>query len=359
MSRKVCAEISKQALIHNFHVVKQKAPNSKILAMVKANAYGHGIVSVAKMLKAADAFGVANIEEALILRQAGIDNPIVLMEGFFDSTEFEWIAPYQFIPVIHCMEQIEALEAQHFSSPISIWLKMNTGMNRLGFSQATFLSAYERLKKLPFIHIIGFMTHFAQADERENSFTVQQTEIFLDTIKDLPGEKCLANSAGILAWPQTHYDWVRPGLILYGASPFADETSADLNLKPVMQLSAEVISIQTIAKGQRVGYGGKWESQSDVTRIGIVSIGYGDGYPWHAQSGTPILVNRHLTQIVGRVSMDMLAMDLTHLPDTKVGDPVQLWGAHLPIEHVAKGAGTIPYELFCRLTDRVSIHVVD
>lgn len=359
MGRKVYAEISKQALIHNFHVVKQQAPNSKILAMVKANAYGHGIVSVAKMLKAADAFGVANIEEALILRQAGIENPIVLMEGFFDTTEFEWISQYQFIPVIHRLDQIEALEAHRFSSSVSVWIKINTGMNRLGFSQSDFLSAYERLKKIPFIHIIGFMTHFPQADERENPFTAQQTDIFLETIKTLPGEKCLANSAGILAWPQTHYDWVRPGLMLYGASPFADKTSADLNLKPAMQLTAEVISIQPIAKGQRVGYGGKWESQSNATRIGIVSIGYGDGYPWHAQSGTPILVNRDLTHIVGRVSMDMLAMDLTHLPDTKVGDPVQLWGEHLPIEHVAKGAGTIPYELFCRLTDRVTIQMVD
>lgn len=360
MGRKVFADISKQALLHNFHQVQQHARTSKILAMVKANAYGHGIVSVAKILKSADAFGVANSEEALILRQAGIDNPIVLMEGFFHADELQWVIDYKLTPVIHRFDQIQALAAlTQTSDKLNVWIKINTGMNRLGFSPTEFQDAYAALSTIPAVRIIGYMSHFSQADEISSTQTEHQTKAFFELTHGLPGERCLANSAAILGWPQTHCDWVRPGLILYGASPFADKTSKDLNLKPVMQLSAEIIAIQEVQAGQKVGYGGVWQAKQTPTRIGIVSIGYGDGYPWHAQSGTPVLVNQQLTETVGRVSMDMLAVDLTQLPKTRIGDPVLLWGEHLPIELVAKGANTIPYELFCRLTDRVTIQMVD
>lgn len=359
MGRKVFADISKQALIHNIQRVNQVAPNSKVLAMVKANAYGHGIVSVAKTLTNADAFGVANIEEALLLRQAGIKQPIVLMEGFFESSELDWLIQYQLTPVIHHFDQIDALVNYHSKETITVWVKINTGMNRLGFSPEQFGLAYQKLIKIPGVEIIGFMTHFPQADETENPLTDAQTQLFLSLTKDLPGQKCLANSAAILAWPKTHFDWVRPGLMLYGASPFLDKTAQALQLKPVMQLSAEIIAIQNVKEGQRVGYGGQWQSASDSTKVGVVSIGYGDGYPWHAKTGTPVLVNGQSTQLLGRVSMDMIAVDLTHLASVKVGDPVELWGAQLPIEQVAISANTIPYELFCRLTDRVSVRIVD
>lgn len=355
MSRKASATISSQALLHNFQVVKQKAPQSKILAMVKANAYGHGMVTVANILQTADALGVANIEEALILRQAGILTPIVLMEGFFNQEELGLILEYQLTPVIHHLKQVEALEA--IAPKINIWIKINTGMNRLGFKPSDFNAIYARLKRISSLNIIGFMTHFAQADEIDNLITQDQKELFLDTVKTFPGQKCLANSAAILAWPDTHFDWVRPGLMLYGVSPFSQSTGKNLGLMPAMQLIAEVIAVQSVSKGECVGYGGSWEAQSETTRVGIVSIGYGDGYPWHARSGTPVLVNDEITQIVGRISMDMLAVDLTQLPRVRVGDPVQLWGGALPIELVAKGAATIPYELLCRLTDRVNIQI--
>lgn len=359
MGRKIFADISKQALIHNFNRVKQIAPKSKVLAMIKANAYGHGIISVAKTLNQADAFGVANIEEALLLRQSGIAQPIVLMEGFFKSTELQWIVAYDFIPVIHQFEQVKALAQQDNKKNISVWIKVNTGMNRLGFQPADLRRVYEQLSNMPHITIIGFMTHFAKADLTDDPATQQQAEAFFSLTESLPGEKCLANSAAILAWAASHCDWVRPGLMLYGASPFSDKTSADLDLKPVMQLETEVIAIQSVPKGQCVGYGGQWQAKTDCTRVAVISIGYGDGYPWHAKSGTPVLVNQTLTQLVGRVSMDMIVADVSQVPNVQVGDPVQLWGPQLPIETVAKGASTIPYELFCRLTDRVSMRVVD
>lgn len=360
MNPRVIATISQEALLHNFQVVKSLATNSKILAMVKANGYGHGLTFVAKTLKGADAFGVANVDEAFQLRRAGIDHEIVLMEGFLHAHELSIIQQEQLTQVVHLFEQIAVLEQLKSKKILPVWIKINTGMNRLGFRLEDFPTAYQRLKAIPWVRIVGFMTHFPQADERHNPLTMQQCETFLRYVEALPGAKSLANSAAILSLPKTHQDWVRPGLILYGASPFEDHTRDDFNLKPAMRLSSKIISIQHLNPGERVGYGGRWEAKNPHTKIGIIAIGYGDGYPWHAESlGTPVLVNQHRCKLIGRVSMDMIAIDLSQLSEVKLGDTVELWGAQLPIEEVAKAAKTIPYELFCRLTDRVKIHMVD
>lgn len=358
MGRYVTASISKSALRHNLSKIKEAAPTSKILAMVKANAYGHGLVSVAKTLQDVNAFGVASIEEALKIRQAGISTDIVLMEGFFRADELPLIESHNLTIVVHHWPQVLALKERGTSQkPLKVWLKINTGMHRLGFPLYEFQDAYTSLTSLPSVQLIGFMTHFANADEKDNLQTSQQTQALYQLLEGLPGERSLANSAGILAWSQAHSDWVRPGLLLYGASPFAEKTGLDLNLLPVMTLRSEIIALRQLEEGECVGYGSTWKNPKKTGIVGIVAIGYGDGYPWHAKNGTPVLVNGHRVPLVGRVSMDMLAVDLSELNDVKVGDPVVLWGEGLPIEEVARYASTIPYELFCRFTERVTVQV--
>lgn len=360
MSRQVIAKVSEQALHHNVGVVRNIAKGSKILAMVKANAYGHGLVQVAKALSNVDALGVASIEEALHIRKAGVKTDIVLMEGIFNPDELDLVQTHRLILVVHQFEQIQALKA--YQKPLlqkfKVWLKVNTGMNRLGFSPAEFQDAHSLLLQLPHVDFIGFMTHFAKADEKDNESTRLQYQQFYQLLGDRPGERCLANSAGILAWPEAHANWVRPGLMLYGASPFPNSTGRDVNLKPAMSLYSTVIAIREVPAGSQVGYGGMWESFGNSSKIAIVAMGYGDGYPWHAKNGTPVLINQQRVGTVGRISMDMLAVDVSALNDVKVGDPVVLWGEGLPIEEVARHAGTIPYELFCRFTERVTVELV-
>lgn len=360
MGRHITAVVSQSALQHNLIQVKRYAPHSKIIAMVKANAYGHGLVATARALADADAFGVASIEEALRLRTAGIQTPIVLMEGFFRAEELTLVQNYNLTLVVHHWPQVEALlqYSQPLQQPFNIWLKMNTGMNRLGMGAEVFCDAIGVCQD-PKIKIIGYMTHFAQADEQENPATQMQYTQFFNIVQDLQGQKCLANSAGILAWPQSHADWVRPGLMLYGASPFAHTVGADFQLKPAMTLRSEIIAVRDIALHGAVGYGATWENVRNISKIAIVAMGYGDGYPWHAKNGTPVLVNGQRTGTVGRISMDMLAVDISDIGPVKVGDPVTLWGEGLPIEEVARHAGTIPYELFCRFTERVTVRVGD
>lgn len=360
MSRQVTAKVSKQALLHNVDVVRKVAKGSKVLAMVKANAYGHGLIPVAKTLSNnVDALGVASIEEALHIRKAGVMTDIVLMEGIFNPEELALVQTHRLILVVHHFEQIQALQNYHkpLLQKFKVWIKINTGMNRLGFAPSEFQDAHQMLLQLSQVDFIGFMTHFAKADEKDNESTRLQYQQFYALLGDRKGERCLSNSAGILAWPEAHGDWVRPGLMLYGASPFPNSTGRDLQLKPAMSLHSTVIAIREVRAGEQVGYGGMWESFGNSSKIAIVAMGYGDGYPWHAKNGTPVLVNQQRVGTVGRISMDMLAVDVSALENVKVGDPVVLWGDELPIEEVARHAGTIPYELFCRFTERVTVEL--
>lgn len=360
MARNIVARISPAALRHNFSRVRHYAPASKIMAMVKANAYGHGLPTVARIFDMADALGVASIEEALLIRRTGVQTEIVLMEGIFRSEELPLVQTHRLTQVIHHWSAIQALKeySGECLQPFRVWIKVNTGMNRLGFPSHEFNEAYQTLQALSGVDIVGFMTHFSCADDKTEE-TARQIQQFNAIIGERAGARCLSNSAGILAWPQGHGDWVRPGLMLYGASPFQDKMGADFDLKPAMTFCSELIAIQTLALGDRVGYGATWSNAKETATIGIIAMGYGDGYPWHARSGTPVLVNGHRVSTVGRVSMDMLAVDLSSIEDAKIGDPVVLWGEGLPIEEVAQHAGTIPYELFCRFTERVTVKVCE
>lgn len=359
MGRNIVSLISTKALRHNLDQIRKIAPHSKIMAMVKANAYGHGLATVATALSDADALGVASIEEALLIRKLGVKTDIVLMEGIFREEELPFVQTHRLTLVVHHWSQIQALQnyANKVTDPFIVWIKINTGMNRLGFPLHEFDEAYRVLSSLKNVKLKGMMTHFSQADDKNSTQTDLQIQRFEQALSGYEGEKCLANSAGIIAYPKAHANWVRPGLILYGASPFSQSTGAEFGLLPVMTLRSEIIAIRNLQEGEKVGYGGTWQNPSSDARIGIVAMGYGDGYPWHAKNA-PVLVNQHRVNTVGRISMDMLAVDLTLFPDVKVGDPVVLWGEGLPIEQVAECAGTIPYELFCRFTERVTVKVV-
>lgn len=355
MARALKAYIDCKALKFNLEQIRLRAPKSSILAMVKANGYGHGLIPVAKALLSADAFGVACIEEARQLRAAGIENPIFLMEGFFNAeVELPEIIRLNLGSIIHHQAQLDALIAAQNSikDPIHIWIKINTGMHRLGFAMDEILSIWKILAKLPKIHVEGFMTHFAKADELDSNATEEQMNRFFQITQDFPVKRSLANSAGILGWPLSHQDWVRPGITLYGVSPFAGRVGAQEGLRPVMTLCSEIIAIQKPKKGESIGYGGTFVCQKDM-RIGVIAVGYGDGYPRLAPAGTPVLIHSQEVPIVGRVSMDMITVDLTTLPEAVIGDPVQLWGAKLPVEKVANFMGTTAYELLTALSPRV------
>lgn len=357
MSRPTYMKIDLSALQHNVSRVRELAPDSKILAMVKANAYGHGLVRVATALKDADALGVASLEEGMQLREAGIKTPIVLMEGLFYPEELPIAGLNDFTLVVHHEPHLEMLENARVTNPFNVWLKLNTGMNRLGVDPDEAMRIYRKLQTIPNVkQPIGLMTHFAEADLTESDATSRQMEIFRQAVKDIAGPLSMANSAGILAWPEAHGDWVRPGLMLYGASPFADKSGLEFGLKPVMTLWSRLIAVKKIKKGDRVGYGGTWAAPQDMV-IGVVGVGYGDGYPQFASSGTPVLVKGKECQVVGRVSMDMLTVDLTSQPEAKIGDEVVLWGAGLPVERVARSSHTSPYEILTRMTPRPKIDI--
>jgi len=352
MWRQAVARISQKALQHNLKRVRQLTPKAKILAMVKANAYGHGLVETARALAKADALGVASLDEALVLREAGVRNEIVLMEGIFHPAELDWVQKWQLTLVVHQPFQVQALVDATFEKQIKVWLKINTGMNRLGLAPAEFASGYAQLSQKG-VKIVGFMTHFSQVTGKDDKCMQAQCTAFKALIGAKKGQRSLANSAAILVAPQTHADWVRPGGILYGVSPFADTHGAQYGLIPAMSLHANVIAVRTLTRGDRVGYGGKWENKRGVCQIAIVGIGYGDGYPWQAKTGTPVWVAGQRAKVVGRVSMDMLAIEIGTLK-VAVGDEVTLWGADLPVEEVARHAQTLAYELLCRVTSRVA-----
>ena len=357
MGRPTKITIDLSALRNNLQQIRKLAPNSSVLAMVKSNAYGHGLERIALALPDAEALGVACIEEGMFLRHAGVKNPIVLMEGLFTTDELLKAAAENFTLVVHHLSQVEMLEKHSLIDPILVWLKVDTGMHRLGFNPDEIQKISKRLMnctsvKQPF----GLMTHFAEADSLERAQTLNQIEIFNKVTDRIPGPRSLANSAGIIAWPSIHCDWVRPGIMLYGASPFQKHRGVEHHLQPVMSLSSELIAIHYLLKGSRVGYGGIWTCPEDML-VGVVGIGYGDGYPWHAQNGTPMLVNGRPCPLIGRVAMDMISVDLRTQPEAKVGDPVLLWGPGLPVEVVAEHSNTIGYELLTRITQRVHVTV--
>nr|NKB47085.1 alanine racemase [Legionellales bacterium] len=293
--------IDEQALLHNVGIVQRTAPHSRLMAMVKANAYGHGLSQVARVLAdSVDAFGVACLEEAVVIRQLGIATPIVLMEGFFHTEELQQITQLDLQIVVHSPQQLTALQQTALSQPLTVWLKVDSGMHRLGFQSADVASAAQALQALPQVQQpIGWMTHFAQADEQRDTKTQTQIDLFHSVCEGFLGPKSLANSAGILAWPHAHADWVRPGIMLYGVSPFTDQTGASLQLRPVMQLRSHLIAIQQLAQGEAVGYGSTWVCPQTMP-IGIVAMGYGDGYPRNVPRQTPVWIGDQTVPIVGR-----------------------------------------------------------
>jgi alanine racemase len=353
MGRAATATINFDALRHNYRLAKKASNGSKAVAIVKADAYGHGAVMVARALaNEADAFGVACIEEAVELRDAGIKNPILLLEGFFTEDELKIISERNLWTVIHSHEQIETISQQRLCKPINAWLKMNTGMHRLGIQPEDYEAAYLKLKHLPQVSHVVLMTHFSCADEIVNTETASQISIFNNATKNIQAEKSLANSAGTLAHENSHSDWQRPGIMLYGATPFSHSHKWADQLKSVMTLTSEVIAIHNLEKGQAVGYSKAFVCEQ-FTKVGTVAIGYADGYPRHAKPGTPVMVNGIQTTILGRVSMDMLAVDLTHIENAAVGAKVELWGDKLKASDIAVYCDTISYTLFTGISRRV------
>lgn len=353
------ALINLSALRHNVSRVQHYAPDSKILAIVKANGYGHGSVTVAQAIaEQVHGFGVACLAEALILRQAGIKQRLLILEGFFNPQELPIIAEQALDIAIHSFEQIAILNTMKLPKPVTVWLKINTGMNRLGFKPEQIDEAIRLLScNVNITRPLNWMTHFSDADAIDNPKTQRQLERFKPVMQTELGLKTLANSAGIIAWPASYADYVRPGLMLYGASPILHTSAAEFGLQPVMTLCTELIAVNEVKAGEAIGYSGTWVAPENM-RVGIAAIGYGDGYPLHAKSGTPILLNGQLTQLIGRVAMDMLTIDLRSQPKAKVGDPVVLWGEGLPIETIASWANTIPYELYCQISRRVDFKIV-
>jgi len=347
------AIVDTAALRHNLDRVRATAPAARVMAVIKANAYGHGLVPAAKALAQTDGFAVARLDEGLALRAAGLANRILLLEGVFGPEQLAAAAQQRFDLTVHSVEQLEMLEARAGTDVISAWIKVDTGMNRLGFRLEQFAAAYDRLRRVANVAPDPtLMTHLANADDRRDAMTAQQLQAFAVATNGLVGARSIANSAALLAWPDTRGDWVRPGLALYGVSPFASGTGAELGLRPVMTLQTEVIAVKDARAGETVGYGGAWRASRD-TRLAVVAAGYGDGYPRSVESGTPVLVNGHRAPLVGRVSMDMITVDVTDLPGVATGDPVVLWGEGVPVEEIARHAGTIPYELICGVSQRV------
>ena len=349
--RPIKALISLDAMAHNLRVARRVAGATKLLAVVKANAYGHGLSRAIRALQAADGFAVLTVEEAANLRQMGVQHPILLLEGVFSPDELPLSAELNVWPMIHCTQQLDWL-MQPRAKPLHVFIKFDSGMHRLGFALAELDSVLDRLKSIPHMAGITLMTHFGQADEAAG--VAQPLQAFQSRIAHTGLPWSTANSATLLRYPAAHGNWARPGIMLYGASPFADTPAAELDLKPAMTLMSAIIAVQTLQAGDGVGYGLTYRAPHAI-RIGTVACGYGDGYPRHAPTGTPILVNGKRARTLGRVSMDMLCVDLTDMPDARIGSPVVLWGAGLPVEEVAHAAETISYELLCALAARVPV----
>jgi len=350
--RPIRARVDSTALRHNLGAAARRAPHSRIWAVVKANAYGHGLARAARAFAAAEGLALIELEAALELRRAGERRPILLLQGFFSPGELEPIAAHGLTTVVHDPEQLAMLEKAELPAKIPVYLKLNTGMNRLGFPAENVRGVLDRLRDCPSAAAIALMTHFADADgKRGVRWQLERFEAATAGV-DLP--KSLANSAALLRYPDAHKDWVRPGIMLYGCSPFPDESAAALGLKPAMTLTSELIAVRDLRPGDGVGYGGTFAASGPM-RIGVVACGYADGYPRHAPTGTPLLVCGKRTRTVGRVAMDMLFADLTGIPEATIGSPATLWGEGLSADEVAARAGTVSYELLCALSPRVPV----
>ncbi|MGI9309520.1 MAG: alanine racemase [Gammaproteobacteria bacterium] len=371
MSHAAVAVIKASALRNNLNTIKRKAVNCRVMAVVKANAYGHGLVPVAEILAAAgvDAFGVARIEEGVALREAGISQTIVALEGCVNSEEAIEAVRHRLDVVLHESSQFAILEGLPEDQRPVLWLKLDTGMGRLGFPPEKLPYCLDRIadKQLASARP-ALMTHFACADAPNDPATTDQMRYFGKAMGDYAGDVSMANSAAIFVWPKSlastnlcsyaGRNWVRPGIALYGGSPLPGVAARELNLEAAMSFESRLISVKTLRSGDRVGYGGGWVARRD-TILGVVAAGYGDGYPRCLETGTPVLVNGHRARLVGRVSMDMLTVDLSDVPVARVGDKVVLWGANLPVEEIAARAKTISYELMCGLSQRVAYRYED
>jgi alanine racemase len=353
-ARPLRARIHLDAIRHNYRYAKQLAPYSKVLAVVKANAYGHGAVMVAQTLAdIADGFAVACIDEAMELRDAGITQPIVLLEGVFNANELALVDRAELSVVVHCQEQLAWLLAARPLQKLNCWIKIDSGMHRVGFEPSDFNRVYAELRACPHVGELVAMSHFARADEPNLPYTAQQIAVFEKTLSGLAIPRSLANSAAILAYSNAHVEWTRPGLMLYGASPFAEAHPLATALCPAMTLESALIAIRNLPAGEPVGYGGRFVSEHPM-RVGVVAIGYADGYPRHAPTGTPVAVNGQMTRLIGRVSMDMITVDLTEIIDAHVGAPVELWGTTVAANAVAAASETLAYQLFTGIGRRVA-----
>lgn len=353
MARSAVATIHLDALRANLAHIRALSDNAKVMAVVKADAYGHGLERCARALTGADAFGVASIADGLRLRAAGHRNRIVVLSGPDAASDLAEMRRLDLEAVIHHDSQLEILAADRGAPRLRVWLKLDTGMHRLGFPAVRAAELHARLRGMQSVAPdIVLMTHFASSDEFDSDLTAHQIASFESATHDLPGERALSNSAGVLGWPKARGDWVRVGGLLYGLSVVDGKTGPDFGFSPAMTLGTRLIAINRISRGERVGYGSTYECAEDMD-IGVAAIGYGDGYPRSACSGTPVLVNGAQAAIIGRISMDLITLDLRRASNACVGDTVMLWGPQLPAEVIARHAGTISYELTCGVTRRV------
>lgn len=349
--RRLHIDIDYNAIEKNYALAKKCAPNSKVMAIIKANAYGHGLFEVANTLSYADAFGVATPSEAIALRKAGVKNRILVLEGFLTAEELSSIQEAQCDTVVHSEFQVELLKKTETSNPIGIWLKVDSGMHRLGIKPHVVETLRAQIAEHPTCKELVLMTHLASSEELASDTTAKQLETFQTCTELSQHPSSTANSAAILSRPETHGDWVRAGIMLYGASPLEAHGDDHCGLTAAMEVTAPIIAIRDCEKGDAIGYGGRYTCPTDM-RIGVVAIGYGDGYPRHAKDGTPVLINGDRVPMVGRVSMDMITVDLTDCKNAAVGDHALLWGKALPVEEVAQSADTISYELLCQIQSR-------
>jgi alanine racemase len=356
MPRPIRATVSAGAFAHNLLIAKAYAGRAKVWAVLKANAYGHGLERAARALAGADGFAVLDFQEAARLRLAGVAKPILMLEGFFKAVDLPLLAKYALTPVIHNAEQVEMLRTADLGGEIDTYLKANSGMNRLGFTVDGLRAAYNAVRMHRQVRSVTLMSHFADADGAGG--VAAQMHWLEEMARPIEGlaqaPRSLANSAALVRFAEARGDWVRPGIMLYGCSPFADESAAQLDLMPAMTLTSELIATQHLQPGERIGYGFSYEAVGELT-IGVVACGYADGYPRHAPTGTPVLVNGKRTRTVGRVSMDMICVDISDIPEAYIGAPVTLWGEGLPADEVAAAAGTVSYELLCALSPRVPV----
>jgi len=351
MPRPISATMHLQSLSHNLNLIKGMAPRAKLWAVVKANAYGHGIKAIWQSLAQADGFALLDLEEAVWLREQGWQGPILLLEGFFQPQDLAVLDQYRLTTAVHSEWQLAALATAKLSAPLDIYLKLNSGMNRLGFNPQQYAAMWQQAKQLSNVASITLMSHFALADTPEG--VSAQMAVIEPTMQGLSSPRCLANSAATLWYPETHQDWIRPGVILYGASPTGNwQDIASSGLQGTMSLHSEIIGIQQLKAGDRVGYGGIYQA-TGAQRIGVVACGYADGYPRVAPTGTPVAVNGVKTRTLGRTSMDMMMIDLDPCPQAQIGSPVELWGQVIPVDDVALAAGTLGYELLTAVTARV------